>query len=94
MLAQTGQKTYICDEDEDISKCLENVDPIAWTSYSNFYTHTHNMCYFLKSQQWQELTHNTINKLSDTSSQTVKKLEQSQHIQEKIAAGQQESLGN
>ena len=53
LLAQTGQKTYPCDESDDISKCLENVDTNAWTSYSNFFTHTHNMCHFLKSQQWQ-----------------------------------------
>ena len=51
------QKVYPCDPEDDVSKCLENVDPNAWTSYSNFYTHTHlHICYFLKSQQWQELT--------------------------------------
>jgi len=92
LLAQTGQKTYPCDESDDISKCLENVDTNAWTSYSNFFTHTHNMCHFLKSQQWQELTHQTINKLSDTSAETVQKLEQSHLLQQELAAGQLESL--
>ena len=40
LLDLTGQKTYPCDPEENVSKCLENVDPNAWTSYSNFYTHT------------------------------------------------------
>merc|ERR1719445_1635345 len=92
LLAQTGQKTYPCDESDDISKCLENVDTNAWTSYSNFFTHTHNMCHFLKSQQWQELTHQTINKLSDTSAETVQRLEASHELQQDIAAGQKISL--
>ena len=92
MLAQTGQRTYPCGEEEDIAKCLETVDTNAWTSYSNFYTHTHNMCHFLKSQQWQELTQHTIGRLSDTSAQTVDRLEQSQQLQQQIAAGQQQSL--
>ena len=52
-LAQTGQKTFPCEADESISSCLESVDTFAWTSYTNFYTHTHNMCYFIQSQQWQ-----------------------------------------
>ena len=59
---------------------------------ANFFRNTHNICYFLKSQQWQELTDQTINKLSDTSSQTVEKLEQSQVIQEQLADGQRQSL--
>merc|ERR1719228_1454377 len=50
------------------------------------------MCHFLKSQQWQELTHQTINKLSDTSAETVEKLEQSHLLQQELAAGQLESL--
>ena len=52
-LAQSGQKTFPCGVEESVAACLEIVDTNAWTSYTNFYTHTHNMCYFLKSQQWQ-----------------------------------------
>ena len=48
LLAQTGQRTYPCAEELEISSCLEHVDTNAWTSYTNFYTHTHNMCHFLK----------------------------------------------
>jgi len=92
LLAQTGQRTYPCAEQAEISSCLGSVETNAWTSYTNFYTHTHNMCHFLKSQQWRELTHQTINKLSDTSAQTVKRLEVSHELQQDIAAGQKISL--
>ena len=92
LLAQSGQRTYECAEEEAIAGCLENVDNNAWTSYSNFYTHTHNTCYFLRSQQWKELTDQTINRLSDTSAETVERLEKSQRLQESIAQGQHQSL--
>ena len=52
-LAQSGQKSFPCGAEESVASCLETVDTNAWTSYTNFYSHTHNMCYFLKSQQWQ-----------------------------------------
>ena len=52
-LLQSGQKSLPCEASERVSSCLERVDTNAWTSYTSFYTHTHNMCYFLKSQQWQ-----------------------------------------
>ena len=52
-LAQSGQATFPCSGEQSLSSCLESVDTIGWTSYSNFYTHTHNMCYFIQSQLWQ-----------------------------------------
>ena len=52
-LAQSGQTTFSCGAEESLSSCLEEVDSIAWTSYTTFYTHTHNMCYFIQSQLWQ-----------------------------------------
>ena len=54
------------------------------------YSRKHNL--FARSQQWRELTHQTINKLSDTSAQTVQRLEVSHELQQDIAAGQKISL--
>ena len=59
-LAQSGQKSFPCEAEESVAACLETVDTNAWTSYTNFYSHTHNMCYFLKSQQWQVRLHMII----------------------------------
>ena len=33
-----------------IEVCLEEVDNNAFNAYTNFFTHTQNMCYFLQSQ--------------------------------------------
>ena len=52
-LAQSGQTTFSCGAQESLSSCLQSVDTIAWTSYTTFYTHTHNMCHFIQSQLWQ-----------------------------------------
>ena len=50
-IAQSGRPNFPCGLAESMASCLEMVDTNAWTSYTNFYTH--NICYFLKSQQWQ-----------------------------------------
>eukprot|EP00092_Neocalanus_flemingeri_P104956 GFUD01134475.1.p1 GENE.GFUD01134475.1~~GFUD01134475.1.p1 ORF type:complete len:549 (+),score=210.84 GFUD01134475.1:102-1748(+) len=91
-LAQAGQQVYPCQEGEEIARCLQGVDNNAFTAYSNFYTHTQNMCYFLKSQEWQEITDNTITRLSSSSAKVAREMEESQHLQKEIAIGQQSSL--
>merc|ERR1719427_992033 len=91
-LIQAGQKDYPCKEEEDIAMCLQDVDNNAFTAYSNFYTHTQNMCYFLKSQEWQEITDNTIHRLSSSSAQGAREMEESHQLQKEIAIGQESSL--
>jgi len=91
-LAQAGQKEYPCKEEEEIAICLEDVDNNAFTAYSNFYTHTQNMCYFIKSQEWQEIQDNTIHRLSSSSAKVAREMEESHHIQKEIALAQQDSL--
>jgi len=91
-LIQAGQKDYPCKEEEDIAMCLQDVDNNAFTAYSNFYTHTQNMCYFLKSQEWQEITDNTIQKLSSSSARVAQEMEVSINLHKEILLGQQDSL--
>jgi len=91
-LVQAGQQEYPCQEGQDIATCLEEVDNNAFTAYSNFYTHTQNMCYFIKSQEWQQLQEDTINKLSSSSAKVAMEMEESHHLQKEIALAQQDSL--
>ena len=72
-LAQSGQRVYPCDDEEDMAECLQLVDNNAFTAYSSFFTHTQNMCYFLQSQAWQEQTDNTVHKLSSSSAAVASK---------------------
>ena len=52
-IAQSGRPNFPCRQEESLASYLEMVDTNAWTSYTNFYSHTHNMCYFIQSQLWQ-----------------------------------------
>ena len=79
-LAQAGQKEYPCHHEQEVAGCLQNVDNNAFTAYSNFYTHTQNMCYFIKSQEWQEMTDNTITRLSSSSAKVAMEMEESQRM--------------
>lgn len=49
-LEKAGLETYPCEKTETISTCLKGIDNNAFTTFSNFFTHTQNMCYFLQSQ--------------------------------------------
>lgn len=59
-LEKAGQTTYPCDRDEDISVCLSQMNNNGFTAFTNFFTHTQSMCYFLETQSWQEETENTV----------------------------------
>ena len=71
-LEKAGMRTYPCEETVLLADCLRNVDNNAFTTYSNFFTHTQNMCYFLQSQIWQEETEQTVNRLTASSAQVTK----------------------
>lgn len=61
-LEKVGQTTYPCENDEDISVCLSQMNNNGFTAFTNFFTHTQSMCYFLQTQVWQEETENTVAK--------------------------------
>ncbi len=61
-LEKAGQKTYPCADNADLKVCLRDIDNNGFTSFSNFFTHTQSMCYFLQNQVWQEKTENTVAK--------------------------------
>lgn len=59
-LEKSGQTTYPCHNDEDITLCLSQMNSNGFTAYTSFFTHTQSMCYFLQAQIWQEETENTV----------------------------------
>ena len=73
-LAMSGQPTYPCRSEEAIADCLKSVDSRAFASFSNFFTHTHNMCQFLQSQVWHETTQETIGTLSESSAKVARSI--------------------
>ncbi|GAB6029428.1 hypothetical protein CHUAL_005190 [Chamberlinius hualienensis] len=96
-LIQSHQKPHPCVEStpSNISECLEmGMDDRVFSTYNTFYVHTHNMCYFLKSQLWQEETKKTVFRLMDASQRVVTSMESQLEIQQKISRTQEEALQN
>ena len=93
-LLKTGRETYPCSQTQEIEECTQNMKPEAFNTYTEFFTHTQNICFFLQSQIWQEITENTISKLSDNSENVAKQLEDSGQLQSEIMKRQNESIKN
>ena len=93
-LLKTGRVTYPCEKTDEISKCTQNMPSEAYSTYSQFFTHTQNMCFFLQAQVWQEETGNTINRLSNTSATVTQQLQEASELQGKMLKDQNMSLEN
>ena len=93
-LDKSNRLTYPCTNAMTIAQCTENMDPVAFQTYTEFFTHTGHICYFLQSQLWQERTENVITKLSDSSNEVLGKLEESLDYHRIIDDKQSEALKN
>lgn len=93
-LEASGLSTYPCEQNEEIKTCIVEMDGKAFGTYTNFFTHTQNICFFLQSQIWQENADQTITKLSSTSEEVASQLEQSQNIQSELIKKQNDTLSN
>ena len=93
---KSGLKTYTCSENESIEECTREMakSVLAFNTYTEFYTHTSDICFYLQSKVWQQKTEDTINKLSSTSNMVANQLEASLTNQKNILEGQESSLSN
>jgi len=91
-LRMSGQPTYPCALNRPVADCLASVDTKAFSAFSNFFTHTHNMCQFLQSQVWHEKTEETIGTLSESSAKVAKSIENWSEMQETILERQAATL--
>lgn len=93
-LLKTGRATYPCKKTDEISKCTEKMPSEAYVTYSQFFTHTQNMCFFLQAQVWQEETGHTIDRLSNTSATVTQQLQKASELQGEMLKDQNRSLDN
>ncbi|KAK9888161.1 hypothetical protein WA026_000430 [Henosepilachna vigintioctopunctata] len=87
-LEMSGLETYHCDTDKKQNVrqiCISAMTDRAFNVYTEFYTHTLNMCWFLRGQIWQET-------ISENTLKVGKQLETSAVQQEKLLQIQRESL--
>ena len=92
-LSKSGRTTYACNISDSIKDCTGTMDSVAFQTYTEFFTHTGHICYFLQNILWQEKTENVIYRLSEASSETVHKLKRSLEHHKAIERKQNEVLG-
>lgn len=91
-LDKSGRPTYPCHSSMSILDCTRNMDSVAFQTYTEFFTHTGHICFFLQGELWQERTEGVIMHLSDASSQSVAKLELALNYHRLIEKKQDEAL--
>uniref|UniRef100_T1J0G9 Protein brambleberry n=1 Tax=Strigamia maritima TaxID=126957 RepID=T1J0G9_STRMM len=91
-LEKSGMETRICRPNQQISECVRILDFKGYTTYANFFTHTHSMCIFLQSQVWHEETGKVIVKLNENSVNVTRQLEQAQNLQIQLIKNQRKSM--
>ena len=93
-LEMQGLATYDCDVSQKFSECAEGLRESDRISLPTFFTHTHNICYFLEAQVWQDQTEQTIGRLASTSQDVVIQLGKASELQNEMIQQQKQSLHN
>ncbi|KAG2462645.1 GEX1 protein, partial [Polypterus senegalus] len=62
-LQRSGRSFPACSEEDSIQVCTQHMDSVAFGVYTEFFTHTHSICYFLQNEIWQQQAENTIDSL-------------------------------
>lgn len=57
-----------------LKSCLQKLTPSNFQIYTEFFTHTHDLCHHLQQAFWIQATENTINKLTSQSDDLTQKL--------------------
>jgi hypothetical protein len=91
-LKMSGHEPYECDKHPVREACIKSMSNRAFNAYTEFYTHTYNICFFLQSQIWHEETEKTIDRLSRSSAHVTKQLEEAEVVQTALLQQQRESM--
>ncbi|KAE8747519.1 hypothetical protein FOCC_FOCC005680 [Frankliniella occidentalis] len=75
-----------------LEDCLKTMPDKTFIAYTEFFTHTQSMCFFVMSQVWHEETEKTIDKLSTSAADVAKQLEASEELQEELLLHQRKSV--
>lgn len=76
----------------DDAECMGNMNERVYNTFTHFYTHTTNICYYLMHQVWHSETEKTINLLQTHSQSVSKQLELAGRLQINLLQQQREGL--
>ncbi|CAD5117432.1 DgyrCDS6202 [Dimorphilus gyrociliatus] len=87
-----GRDLINCKEDEDIKDCYKRVGKDS--DYTDFFTHTNNMCYFLQSQIWYRNVNKATSRLIEKSQDIGQQLEDSRLKQKELIDLQEKQINS
>ncbi|XP_066500622.1 uncharacterized protein [Hoplias malabaricus] len=87
-LSRSGRDFPECPEGSDVKACTRHMDPVAFNAYTEFFTHTHSICHYLQSEQWQNRAENTIHRLTESSAGVAEQLTSTQRMAEDLVEAQ------
>lgn len=93
-LIKSGKNPLPCPRNTPVSQCLKGSDDQSFGAYTAFFTHSQDMCFFLRSQAWRLETGSLINKLTTSSAEVAKQLESAGEKLKESSELQKEILGH
>lgn len=72
--------------------CMSEMTDRAFAVYTEFFTQTQNMCFFLQAQSWQSETDRTIDRLSLSSREVSERIQLAGEVQRAVLEHQKEGL--
>ncbi|XP_073397077.1 uncharacterized protein [Dendrobates tinctorius] len=91
-LERSGRAFPVCTERSTVRQCTQNMDAAAFNAYTEFFTHTHSICYYLQNELWQEKTQDIILRLTVNSDSVAKQLEATNQMAEEMMHAQNATL--
>ncbi|CAN0186629.1 unnamed protein product [Lampetra planeri] len=74
----------------DPRACTRSMDPVAFSAYTEFYTHAHSVCHHLRAQAWRDDAESLLSVLARGSSRFSRQLRRSAELGESILSSQGE----
>lgn len=94
-MEMSGQERLDCvsERTEGLKRlCMSEMSDRAFAVYTEFFTQTQNMCFFLQSQSWQLEVDRTVDRLSVKSREVSERLEVAGEVQRVVLEHQKEGL--
>ncbi|XP_048343799.1 uncharacterized protein LOC125428150 isoform X1 [Sphaerodactylus townsendi] len=91
-LERSGKSFPPCAPASSIQDCTQDMDPVAFGVYTEFFTHAQSICYFLQNEAWQQRAQDTVLRLTSASEDVAHQLESTNQLAEETARAQNATL--
>ncbi|XP_027865788.1 uncharacterized protein LOC114140237 isoform X1 [Xiphophorus couchianus] len=91
-LSSSGRDFPSCPEGSEVSRCTAGMDPVAFNTYTEFFTHTHSICHFLQSEAWQSRAESTMYRLTEASAGVAEQLQSTRQMANELMEAQSVAL--